>query len=211
MPKLDKSGLTYPGVFRGNSGDTTEIGTYHMADNPDMYEPQRTNNFEFVVTGLDNLPRVGSIGDESNAVIKNAAKLIRVSVSQASIPHFTQGVLTVKRGNGTLKYAGVPTFEGGQIVLNDYIGVETKDVLMSWQNLSYNVMTEKVGLASDYKKDCVLIEYSPEYQIVRKWNMHGCWISGLSEDPYNHEQNDIHKITATIQYDRAEIDTSEDI
>ena len=82
---------------------------------------------------------------------------------------------------------------------------------MAWQNLSYNVRTEKVGLAKDYKKDCYLLEYSPDYQLVRKWIMHGCWVSSISEDDYNSDSNDKHMISATIEYDRAEIDTSEDI
>ena len=28
---------------------------YHMADSPNLYEPQRSNNFEFVVSGLGTL------------------------------------------------------------------------------------------------------------------------------------------------------------
>ena len=55
------------------------------------------------------------------------------------------------------------------------------------------------------------MEYSPDYQLVRKWLLHGCWISSISEDSYDSDSNDKHKLTATIEYDRAEIDTSEDI
>ena len=29
-------------------------GAYHMADDPRFYEPQRLNNFELIITGLDN-------------------------------------------------------------------------------------------------------------------------------------------------------------
>ena len=69
-------------------------------------------------------------------------------------------------------------------------------------------MTEKVGLASDYKKKATLIEYTPDLQVVRSWNMYGCWISGISEDAYNSDQNSKKQITATIEYDYAMIDTS---
>ena len=36
-----------------------QYGAYHLADNPSLYEPQRTNNFTFIVTDIDNILRVG--------------------------------------------------------------------------------------------------------------------------------------------------------
>lgn len=192
-----------------NEKSGTSIGTYHLAANPNLYEIQRSNNFEFIVTDIDDITRVGMIGGEVNSTLPNAQEIIRMSVSSSAVPHFSQQPISVKRGNNTLKYAGVPEFSEGSIKVNDYIGANTVEVLMAWQNLSYNVLTEKVGLASDYKKDCYLIEYTPDYQKVRQWKMHGCWISNLTENEFDHESNDKRAITCTIQYDRAELDTSE--
>ena len=192
-----------------NQSNTTPTGTHHLAANTNLYEVQRTNNFEFIVTDIDGIMKAGMVGGETNGNIANAQEVIRLSVVSSSIPHFSQSVIEVKRGNNTMKFAGVPTFESGTVKLNDYIGAATKEVLMAWQNLSYNVVTEKVGLASDYKKDCYLVEYTPDYQKVRQWKMHGCWISKLSEGEFNHEQNEKKQIDVTIEYDRAEIDTSE--
>ena len=186
-------------------------GAYVLADNPNLYEIQRTNNFEFIVTDLDNLLRAGAAGTENLAVIDNAQEVLRISVNSSAVPHFTQEVIQVRRGNSVQKFAGTPSFNEGSIVLNDFFGADTKAVLMAWQNLSYNVRTEKVGLVTDYKKDCYLVEYTPDYQEVRRWKLHGCWVSQLSETEYNHESNDKHSITATIQYDRAEIDMSDTI
>ena len=187
-----------------NTPSSTPMGTYHFADNPNLYEVQRTNNFEFIVTGLDSLLKAGT----SN-VIANAQEILRCSVTQASVPHFSQQPIEIKRGNSSIKAAGVPTFEGGQIIVNDFIGADTKSILMSWQALSYNVHTQKVGLMSDYKKDAYLVEYTPDLQKVRQWKLHGCWVSGLSETEYNMEDNSKKTITATIQYDRAELDVTE--
>ena len=186
------------------------IGTYHLSDNTNFYEPQRTNNFEFVITDIDGIMRAGMEGNEASNIrtIKNAQEIIRLSVVSSSVPHFDQNVIEIRRGNSVLKYAGTPTFQSGSLVINDYIGADSKSVLQAWQNLSYNVKTEKVGLASEYKKDCFLIEYSPDYQVVRQWRLHGCWISGLQEDQYSNESNQKKSISATIQYDRAEVDTS---
>lgn len=188
-----------------------QIGTYHLADNPQLYEIQRSNNYEFVVTDIDGIMRAGAIGTEANATFKNAQEILRVSVSKSSVPHFQQEVVSVKRGNSTLKYAGVPSFPEGTVEFHDFIGADVKSILMAWQNLSYNVRTEKVGSLdrTNYKKDCYLIEYTPDYRKVRTWRLYGCWISNITEGEYSNESGDKKLITATVQYDRAEIDTSE--
>lgn len=198
------NGTDYNSTINDSSTPGTPIGTYHLANNPNIYEIQRTNNFEFIVSDIDGILKAGS----ESATYANAQEVIRMSVISCPIPHFKQGVIPVQRGNTTLKYAGVPTFDAGTLQLNDYIGADTAGVLEAWQNLSYNVKTEKVGLASDYKKDCYLIEYSPDYQPVRRWIMRGCWVSGLSETGMSNEQNNKKEITATIEYDRAELDVS---
>ena len=179
-------------------------GTYHLADNPALYDPMRNNTFEFVVTGLDKLLRVGADGSEENAYITNAQEVLRLSVDNASIPMFTQEVIPVKRGNSTIKFAGTPSFASGSLVVNDWIGADSKSALMAWQNLSYNVKTDRVGNAADYKKDCWLIEYTPDYtKQVRQWQLKGCFISGLSEDAYSMSSDGKKTISATIEYDRA--------
>lgn len=192
-----------------------QIGTYHLADNPSLFEVQRNNNFEFIVTDLTGIQRAGTIGSESNAFIGNAQEMLRLSVTKASVPHFSQDVVAIKRGNSTLKYAGVPTFDEGQVEFNDYVGADTKSILMAWQNLSYNVDTEKVGSMSNpntqYKKKCYLVEYTPDYRKVRTWVLYGCWISKLSEGEYSAEDGGKHSITATIQYDHAKIDLSDSV
>ena len=173
-------------------------GTYHLADNPALYDPMRNNTFEFVVTGLDKLLRVGADGSEENAYITNAQEVLRLSVDSASIPMFTQEVIPVMRGNSTIKFAS------GSLVVNDWIGADSKSALMAWQNLSYNVKTDRVGNAADYKKDCWLIEYTPDYtKQVRQWQLKGCFISGLSEDAYSMSSDGKKTISATIEYDRA--------
>ena len=51
---------------------TTEFGTYHIADNPKQYQPLRTNNFRFLVYGLDNLLRAAGDAEDANDYINNA-------------------------------------------------------------------------------------------------------------------------------------------
>ena len=54
-----------------NKASDMAHGTYLLANNPALYEPQRTNNFEFVCTDLDNIVRAGANGDEENARTAN--------------------------------------------------------------------------------------------------------------------------------------------
>ena len=48
----------------------------------------------------------------------------------------------------------------------------------------------------NYKKDCYLMEYTPDMQLIRTWTLKGCWIAGL-------QMGDKRTITATIPYDYA--------
>ncbi len=197
-------------------GGDNAFGTYHLANNPQLYEIQRSNNFELVVNVPYNLLRAGNtrdiVGnhDTDDITFKNryigsevAQEVLRMSVSDFQVPHFTQKAISVRRGNSEVKYAGVPTFNSGKLQLIDYIGADTLGVLMAWQNLSYNVRTERVGLASDYKLDAQLIEYAPDYNIVRTWQLKGCWISGISESDFSSESDDKRKISVDLEYDKA--------
>lgn len=180
-----------------------QISAYHLADNPELFEPQRSNNFDFIVTDIDNIIRSDARDTDTNKTIPNAQNILHFGVVSSSLPMFTQEVITVNYGNSVMKAAGKPTFSDGTLVVNDYIGADTKSVLMAWQNLSYNVRTDKVGRMADYKKNCYLQEYTPDWQLIRTWRLIGCWVSGLSEDQFSHDSSDKKTISATITFDKA--------
>lgn len=181
-----------------------KISSYHLANNPDIYEPQREKNFDFIVTGLDNLVRADARDDDENRIIKNAQDILHFSVVSSTIPMFTQEPIKIKYGNSTINAAGAPTFSDGTLVINDFIGADGKSILMAWQNLSYNVREDTVGRMSDYKKTCYLQEYTSDYsRIVRTWKLIGCWVSGLSESEFSYENEGKKTISATITFDKA--------
>lgn len=184
---------------------STDKSAYHLADNPQLYEPARSNNFEFIVTGVDDLVVAGADTNLDNpATIKNGQETIRVSVLSSSVPHFKLDVIDVKRGNNAVHFAGNPTFESHTLKLNDFMGARTKSVIMAWQALAYDVRSEKIKPSTNYKRDCTLVEYSPDYDtILRSWSMKGCWVSECPEDEFSNETNDKRTMTATIVFDRA--------
>lgn len=178
-------------------------GTYHLANNPRLYEPQRTNNFELHVTGLENLIPVSNTELDTN-VISNGSEVLRLSVQVTTEPSFNQNVIDLPYGNNTIKFAGKPTFKDLNITLNDYIGADTKNIILAWQRLSYDVRTQKIGRASDYKKTAYLIEYTPDYnEIVRTWRIIGCWLSSVDFGDFSMDGSDKKMITGTVTYDYA--------
>lgn len=189
----------------------SQIGAYHLADNPTLYEIQRNNNFEFIVTNIDNILRAGADEDDTDAYISNASQTLRFSVVSVSLPTFSQAPIEIRRGNSVMKAAGAPTFNDGSLVVNDYIGADTKSALMAWQNLSYNVKTEKVGSMANYKKTCYLNEYTPDYKLVRTWKLMGCWVSGITQDQFNMDSGDKKTISATITFDKAFMELPDEI
>ncbi len=183
-------------------------GTYHIANNPHLFEPQRNNNFELHIMGLDTIATQDSTAIDSDTnVVHKANDIIRLSVLSDSVPSFSQNVIGIRYGNNEVKFAGVPTFSEKSLVINDYIGLKSKEAMLAWQKQSYDVRTQKVGLASDYKKVGYLFEYSPNYEVVRSWKIVGLWISDLTFSDNDFGSSDNKTINATLPYDYAYLET----
>ena len=184
---------------------TTDKGAYHFASKKELFEIQRGNNFEFVIPNgaFTSMTPFGETAEIHS--IENANEMIRLSVSSASIPYFNQSVIEVRRGNTAVKYAGPLSYASGSITCYDFIGARTKDILMGWQARSGNPLYQTVGQQADYKMDCFLQEYTPDYsELVRTWKVEGCWISDMSDGGYSQDAGGSAKsINVTIQFDRA--------
>lgn len=176
-----------------------DSGAYYLAQYPELYEPQRSNCFKFVVD------MTGITVDDFGVTVPNndLAKTLELAVKASSVPQFTLEKLTINRGNSQVHFATKPTFKDGQITVHDYIGSHTKEVLLAWQRQAYNVHTQKVGLAKDYKRTATLYELTPDFQVVRTWKLHGCWISEISDPNYDMESTDARTMDVTIVYDFA--------
>ena len=187
------------------------LTTYHLSTGVErVYQPAKGNFFEFIVEDMGDLLKPGVDAElaEDQDYIANGQEVIRLTVHETTIPHFELATLSIRRGNSVVKYAGVPTFEAGSLVCTDMIGAQSKAVLEAWQNLAYNVLTDKGGRAytadgSGYKRNATLIEYTADHVRVRSWKLIGCWISNITEDNYNMESDDIRRVTCAIEYDRA--------
>lgn len=189
---------------------SNELSAAHISANLANYEAARSGFFSLLVDNIDNIIKATYTGDGTDPrdtdKIANAQEILKLNVVKAKVPHFSLNALEYRRGNDVVKFAGVPTFESGSIVVDDVIGLDTKSILMAWQGLAYNVHTRKGGRMKDYKKDCTLIEYTQDFEQIRSWKLYGCWVRDISEGDFDKESSgDKRQITATIEYDRAEM------
>ena len=186
---------------------TDQLGTYHIAQHPELYTPARSNNYVFYPIFTKKLLKSGvdAVMPKDSDYIDpiQAQEILALSVTSAAVPHSQQNVITIKRGNTEVKFAGSWNYPSGSFVFNDYIGADTKSVLLAWRGLSQHTLDETVGDASDYKVQGILVEYTPDHRQIRYWDMFGCWVSQLSEGDFSSESDDKRQITATIEYDRA--------
>lgn len=199
----------------------TGLNARHISTNLANYESARTGFFSLLVkfdTAADGNDKVKKLiranqgaSDSTAIAYDDAQEVLKLNVVKAPVPHFSVKVEEYKRGNDTIKFAGVPTFEsGGNIVVDDFIGVGTKDILMAWQALTYDVHTRKGGRMKDYKKNATLIEYTQDFEEIRSWTLYGCWISKISESEFDKENDGRRQITATIEYDYAYLNSNEE-
>lgn len=186
---------------------SNSLSAQHISANLANYESARTGFFSLIVDDIDNIVKASYSGDPAAAAandkIAKAQETLKLNVVKAPVPHFSLEVQKYKRGNDTVTFAGVPTFEGGNIVVDDVVGMDTKSILMAWQGLAYNVHTRKGGRMKDYKKKCTLIEYTQDFEQIRSWTLYGCWISSITEGEFDKENDGKRQVTAKIEYDRA--------
>lgn len=185
----------------------------------DEIEGARTGFFSFIVPAdfLQHLMSAAKNQDFENNDGKTLATddgsslsdALRLSVTSAPVPNFSLETLKFTRGNDTVNFAGKPEFKSGTLKFDDFVGLDTKDILYAWLAAAYDVTTGKGGRMKNYKAPkCTLIEYTQEFKPIRSWIMYGCWISSIDDSDFDKENDGKRQLSATIVYDRAELDYS---
>jgi hypothetical protein len=188
---------------------SNSLSAQHISTNLANYEAARTGFFSLIVNDIDNIVKASYSGDHNDAAdsdkIARAQEVLKLNVVKAPVPHFSLQKLSYRRGNDVVNFAGVPEFSDGSIAVDDVVGMDTKSILMAWQGLAYNMHTRKGDRMKDYKKNCTLIEYTQDFEQIRSWTLHGCWIQNIQEGDFDKGADVKRQITATIVYDRAEM------
>lgn len=189
------------------------LNTTHISTNLRNYEAARSGFFTLVVDDLTNLLKPNFKGDAREATdadrIQNAQTVLKLNVVAATVPQFSVGTEEFRRGNDTVKFATVPTWEGGSLTVDDIVGLDTKSLLISWLYLAYNPHTRKGGRMADYKKTATLCEYTQDYELIRTWTLEGVFITKVTDDEFNREQDGKRQLKVEFSYDRAIMDLPE--
>ena len=189
------------------------LNTTHISTNLRNYEAARSGFFTLVVDNLTNLLKPNFKGDAREATdadrIQNAQTVLKLNVVAATVPQFSVGTEEFRRGNDTVKFATVPTWEGGSLTVDDIVGLDTKSLLISWLYLAYNPHTRKGGRMADYKKTATLCEYTQDYELIRTWTLEGVFITKVTDDEFNREQDGKRQLKVEFSYDRAIMDLPE--
>lgn len=163
------------------------------------FEPQRTNNFALVITGLS--------GAQNLALFTKGVELPDVGVSVKGIGFF----------NETVKYAGrIKSFDNVSATFHDYLDVDTIGVLSAWYNQVVNFKNGAIGFASQYKKQGSVYLLPPStpgqspgaVDIVpfnnRTWDLVGVWPSSLKIGGLDNDgDGENNLVTMSLAVDRA--------
>lgn len=193
----EKRYADYSGISPYDS--VKKIGAYHMIGDDD-YEPQRNNNFEIHIYGLNNLKTVDDGHSIDTSTAQDCLTLSAVSVGQINT---NVGILEVPYGNTKVKFAGLPSISDSDVVYSDYIGKATERIIAAWHALVFNPKTEEIGRASVYKKPARLVETAPDGTAARVWELRGCWPSNVQYGAYDYNGGQTRQITMTLTYDIA--------
>ena len=175
-----------------------KLGFYHGIGQDD-WEPQRTNNFEIQ---FPNLGQQFTI-DQGLALPGNASDLLTLSVKSVSYPSTNIDKLTISYGNNSVNFAGRPNYGDVEIVVNDFIGIQSERILMGWSGLVYNPKTEVIGWASQYKRDGYLLEFAPDGTCVRRTQLRGCFPGTVAPGNFSNDDNSLREISVTFYCDVA--------
>lgn len=159
------------------------MGADHLSKSRN-YEVQRTNNFQ-VQFDIDN------------------SETLTFAVSSFPLPTIANEPIEISYGNSKVKVAGQASFEGGDLVVHDFIVADTEKVVESWRKKVYDQEADKVGWAADYKKTGIVYEFSPDGSVSRSWKLTGCWPSSVSYGELSNDGSDKKTITITISFDKA--------
>jgi len=193
-----------------NKAPDNVLNTSHISSNLENYEAARSGFFIFMPANAQDpvlrliANKIKEFNSESVWTAAQVQELLKLNVVKAKVPHFSVEALSYRRGNEVVKFAGVPTFESGSIVIDDIVGVDTKSLIQAWQELTYDLKTRTGGRMYEYKMDCLLIEYTQDYRPIRTWTLTGCFPSALSEGDFDkNSDTGPRQIDVTIEYDRA--------
>lgn len=192
--------------FNAKAGDmsSSEVGKYlgttYMLSHKKDFEPGRSSDFIFKVKFKRDLYDMNGnkVADKDEA-----SEVLALSLRDFAGPSMTVDPITLRTGNGEMKYAGVPTVGTSAISFTDYIGMDTEQILLAWYVQCHNPKNDKIGFKEYYSNDGLLYKWAPNGTRVIDWLLQGCWINEYNQGNYSRQNPEFRQFSTTIQYDKA--------
>jgi hypothetical protein len=147
------------------------------------FEPQRQNNFSIEIYGVPG------------------ADTISLAVESTNFPADSNEQVLVSYQNSERKVAGKAKVGDKTIVCVDYVDQPVFKSLVAWRKLVYDSVTERVGLAKDYKKQAAYILTDPSGNQTRTCKYIGVWPKNLNPGQLNYSSSGVLKLTLTLAVD----------
>lgn len=136
------------------------------------------------------------------AYADEATEALALSLRDYTGPQMSIDTLSIRTGNGTVNYAGVPNIGNSPISFTDYIGQKTEFILLAWYSMAHNIMNDKVGFKEYYAQDGILYKWAPNGTRQISWWLLGCWINEYNQGQFSRQNPDLRQFSTTILYDK---------
>lgn len=167
------------------------VGASHFADLA-SFEVQRTNHFELVIEGLNDIDPSVQFEDS-----------VRLVVKSVSGPAISIDPIELKHGNETVKVAAAPSYNDIDVSIYDTIGKDVQGLMQAWFYKIFDPQTHLMGLVKDYKKTASLYLYAPDASVIRVWTLYGVFPTSISCDELNYEDSQTVSVSITLSVDKA--------
>ena len=148
------------------------------------FEPQRKNNWFFIVPGLIERP----------IVVALETGFAPTQETEEQELHFL---------NEKKFYAGKTSWAEGSLSLKDFVDRGSATAMINWQQKIYSPQTGAVNFAKVYKINCSVQLFGPDGTLDREWSLLGCWPKSVNYGELDMTSAEKVVIQASIRYDKA--------
>ena len=179
----------------------------HMIDD-DAFEIQRVAH-SYIQFELSDLTRdihdrpLGMI-DGGKKVSFDVNNILRIALVSHGMPNQSSEVISIRKGNEVIKFAGGVSYEDIDVAVTDFVGADVERIISAWDALRYNPRTGMINKATKYKRTGHIIQYSVDGSIIRSWLLKGAWVNSVKYGEYDRSNaTGERNISFTIHVDKA--------
>jgi hypothetical protein len=162
---------------------TMPINTRKLDTQKLLGDVRRNNNFIVTING---------VSDDND---------LELVIQKAFLPSVSLNVLDLRHGNDSKKFAGVATWNGGQMSIIDTLSKDELNAVLAWFKSTYDWTNAAVGVAKDYKKTGFITEYAADGKFTRQWKVEGMWISNIDLGALDASSGELKEVALTIEID----------